>query len=103
MGLGFLGVDRSDVGLRAGSATEVILECKGHKFRKDGDGNPGGTAEKQQYVLYGDGAGGGSMGRGRGSAMARGNWLSCKWLTIKEVRAGMGLEAPEDSVSRSTK
>ena len=81
MGLG-LGVDRSDVGLRAGSATEVILERKEHKFRKDGDGNPGGTAEKQQYVLYGDGAGGGSMGRG--------NWLGCKWLTIKEVRRGWG-------------
>ena len=38
MGLG-LGVDRSDVRLRAGSATEVILERKEHKFRKDGDGN----------------------------------------------------------------
>ena len=42
----------SDVGLRAGSATEAVLECKEHTFRKDEDRDPGGTAEKQLYVPY---------------------------------------------------
>ena len=62
----------SDVRLTAGSATEVILECTGHKFRKGGNRNPGEQLKSSRMpftetgLREGERLGRGSASRGDG-------------------------------------
>ena len=92
----------SDVRLKAGSATEVILECKEHKFRKGGNRNPGEQLKSSSMSFTEMGLEEGEWAGG-GAQPPRGTGSGCKWLTVKEVRMGMGLETLEDSVSPSAK